>query len=120
MTEKNKSFWATIPGILTGVAAVISAITGLYLALYRDTKPPQGIPQPPAVVNSCEELRHQLHVKQEHLDMARQDLAHIQNAASAGDRDAQRALPQRRQFVQGLEREIGDLSERIRGACDSR
>ncbi|MCK4819114.1 hypothetical protein KA005_25300, partial [bacterium] len=33
MTE-NKSFWTTLPGILTGVAGVISAIGGLLLVLH--------------------------------------------------------------------------------------
>lgn len=38
MTDQNrkKSFWSTLPGILTGLAAVITAITGLYLA-FRDS-----------------------------------------------------------------------------------
>jgi hypothetical protein len=36
--SKPNSFWTTIPGILTGVAAVITALTGL-LALYRLNEP---------------------------------------------------------------------------------
>ena len=32
----KKSFWTTIPGILTGLAAVITAATGLYIATNRD------------------------------------------------------------------------------------
>ena len=39
MAEK-KSFWKTLPGILTGLAAVITAATGLYLALAPETKEP--------------------------------------------------------------------------------
>jgi hypothetical protein len=31
--ERNKSFWHTLPGILTGTAAIITAITGLLVAL---------------------------------------------------------------------------------------
>lgn len=31
--EKKKSFWATLPGILTGIAGVIAALTALYVAL---------------------------------------------------------------------------------------
>ena len=31
--DKEKSFWSTLPGILTGIAAIISAIGGLILAL---------------------------------------------------------------------------------------
>lgn len=33
--EQRSSFWSTVPGILTGVAAVISAATGGYLAFIR-------------------------------------------------------------------------------------
>ena len=33
MTDKKKSFWVTLPGILTAVAAVISATAGAYIAL---------------------------------------------------------------------------------------
>jgi len=33
--EQRSSFWSTVPGILTGVAAVISAATGGYLAFTR-------------------------------------------------------------------------------------
>ena len=43
MSEKDKgSFWNSVPGILTGIAAIITAITGLYIALNnngtQDTK----------------------------------------------------------------------------------
>ena len=38
MTDKPKGFWASIPGILTGLAAVITAITGLFLAV-NDNSP---------------------------------------------------------------------------------
>jgi hypothetical protein len=31
--EKEKSFWKTIPGLLTGIAAIITAISGLLVAL---------------------------------------------------------------------------------------
>ena len=34
MSEDKKSFWTTLPGILTGFAAVISAVTGLVVALH--------------------------------------------------------------------------------------
>ncbi len=33
MTDKQQAFWSSIPGILTGIAAVITALTGLYLAV---------------------------------------------------------------------------------------
>ena len=33
MTHQAKGFWSSIQGILTGFAAVITAITGLYIAI---------------------------------------------------------------------------------------
>lgn len=42
--KTRKNFWTTIPGVLTGLAALIVAITGLYGAL-RDH--PQTAPGPP-------------------------------------------------------------------------
>lgn len=43
------TFWSTLPGILTGIAAVIAAITGLYLA-FRAHPTPIPAPSPtPAV-----------------------------------------------------------------------
>ncbi|NJD60656.1 MAG: hypothetical protein FIA98_14780 [Anaerolineae bacterium] len=38
MPDKKKSFWVTLPGILTGIAAVITAVTGLYVAFSPDQK----------------------------------------------------------------------------------
>jgi PAN domain len=36
---KHGSFWSTIPGVLTGLAAIVSAGTGLYLATRPSTPP---------------------------------------------------------------------------------
>ena len=36
--ETMKSFLTSLPGILGGIAAVIAAITGLYIVLYPDQK----------------------------------------------------------------------------------
>ncbi|MBQ0720453.1 MAG: hypothetical protein KBT88_07820 [Gammaproteobacteria bacterium] len=33
MADKAKGFWSSIPGILTGIAALITATTGLYIAM---------------------------------------------------------------------------------------
>ncbi len=33
MADEAKGFWSSIPGILTGIAAVITAMTGLYIAI---------------------------------------------------------------------------------------
>jgi hypothetical protein len=55
MTEDAKppSFWQTIPGCLTGVAAILTALTGLIVAIHQisklndDTnKPPHGVVTP--------------------------------------------------------------------------
>ena len=43
--KDNKSFWHTLPGILTGIAAVIGAITTLYVTIYAPIYAPQ-IPMP--------------------------------------------------------------------------
>jgi hypothetical protein len=32
--EKKQSFWTTMPGMLTGIAAVLTAVTGLLVAVY--------------------------------------------------------------------------------------
>lgn len=39
MADKPQGFWSSIPGILTGIAAVITAFTGLYLAIDNSKKP---------------------------------------------------------------------------------
>jgi hypothetical protein len=35
---KAKPFWTTLPGVLTGVAAILTALTGLYIAYQSDSK----------------------------------------------------------------------------------
>jgi len=35
MSNQKKSFWMSVPGVLTGVAAIISAITNPYLCWPR-------------------------------------------------------------------------------------
>jgi hypothetical protein len=37
MGHQKPSFWNTLPGVLTGVAAIVTAGTGLYLALHETT-----------------------------------------------------------------------------------
>jgi hypothetical protein len=47
MADNNKkSFFTTLPGILTGLAALIAAITSLYLALKPPTEKPPVQPEP--------------------------------------------------------------------------
>ena len=41
-SNKDQSFWTTMPGILTGCAAMITAIGGLLAVLYT-----AGVLQPP-------------------------------------------------------------------------
>lgn len=38
MAEEQKGFWTSIPGILTGLATVLTAITGLYMAMSGDAR----------------------------------------------------------------------------------
>jgi hypothetical protein len=50
MTQASTGFWSSLQGILTGIAAVITAVTGLYLAI-KDESPPKVIePKVAAVV----------------------------------------------------------------------
>lgn len=39
MAEPPQGFWSTLPGILTGFAAVITAATGLYIAVTNNHQP---------------------------------------------------------------------------------
>jgi hypothetical protein len=55
MSEEQKArggflgFLTTIPGILTAVAALVTAVGGIYLGLHRDGLPSPQSPPPPAV-----------------------------------------------------------------------
>jgi len=43
MDERRSGFWSTLPGILTGMAALITAVTGAYFAFNQaPSKPPQS------------------------------------------------------------------------------
>ena len=33
MSQQSSGFWSSLPGILTGIAAIITAVTGLYIAI---------------------------------------------------------------------------------------
>ena len=61
---KKRSFWTTLPGILTGIAAVITAASGLYLVLapgHHDQIPPnesirtESTQREDAGVSACDE-----------------------------------------------------------------
>ena len=43
-SPQTKSWWSTLPGILTAVAALITAITGLYLAIGPKPDPCKTLP----------------------------------------------------------------------------
>lgn len=50
MAETAKGFWGSIPGILTGIAAMITALTGLYLALNSNgNNEPNGLKEPASI-----------------------------------------------------------------------
>ena len=53
MADEDRGFWSSMPGILTGIAAVITATTGLYMAI-NGTGPateedPAMLPTPPPI-----------------------------------------------------------------------
>ncbi len=50
MADDQKNFWTTIPGILTGLAAVIAATTGLIAAFHSHSGSQGGSTPTPAVV----------------------------------------------------------------------
>ena len=50
--DNKKSFWTSMPGILTGVAAVIVAVGGV-LATYYHVTPPPSPPSPPPSQSSA-------------------------------------------------------------------
>jgi hypothetical protein len=54
MTKTSESWWTTLPGILTGVAAVITAVTGLIIAFNRMTPPAAEKTETPATASSVE------------------------------------------------------------------
>ena len=49
--EKKQNFWTTLPGVLTGIAAVLTAVTGLLVVMYphgfapKDGRPAAVSPQ---------------------------------------------------------------------------
>jgi len=50
MVDEEKGFWSSIPGILTGIAAVITATTGLYMAINSNgADTTEGTTTPPSI-----------------------------------------------------------------------
>jgi len=54
MTKTSESWWTTLPGILTGLAAVITAVTGLIVAYNRSTPAAAEKTATPAATSSIE------------------------------------------------------------------
>lgn len=53
--SQRPSWWTTFPGVLTGIAALLTAVSGLVVALHpflvgRPEQPPTPAPAPPAIV----------------------------------------------------------------------
>lgn len=46
MTEKPQNFWVSLPGILTGTAAIITALTGLYIAISNSSSDDVQVGEP--------------------------------------------------------------------------
>ena len=45
--KRSGGFWTSVPGVLTGAAAIVTAITGLFVALHQIPSQPQpSIPAP--------------------------------------------------------------------------
>lgn len=50
MADDKPNFWTTLPGILTGIAAVVTAVTGAYLSFHKPPTTPKAadsVPAPP-------------------------------------------------------------------------
>ena len=46
METKPASFWSSLPGVLTGLAAVLTAAAGLFIAVGRDKSASTPVPLP--------------------------------------------------------------------------
>ncbi len=51
-SPEKQSFWTTIPGILTGVAALLSAVTGLLVVMHHPANTASSADQPEAPIVS--------------------------------------------------------------------
>ncbi len=60
MADKAKGFWSSIPGILTGIAAVITATTGLYMAINGNGPTTEKGPATPPTPAPIVELKDHL------------------------------------------------------------
>ena len=48
--EPPRSFWTSLPGILTGITGILSALTAFYIAVFGGNRGPAGEPARPAAV----------------------------------------------------------------------
>ena len=81
---EKKSFWETVPGILTGVAAVITALTGL-LALFISSDHNKKQSSDPVVQEKVIPVTHHKSIKSEREPVAEQiDISGIWNDPTLG------------------------------------
>ena len=65
MAEENKNFWSSIPGILSGIAAILTAVTGSYVAISGGTKQGQAPHLKPTLETiTAEELKNESELQQ--------------------------------------------------------
>lgn len=57
MAKENRSFWTSVPGILTGIAAVLTAVTGLYIAIWGSARPALTVPTPEKAKSQAERAK---------------------------------------------------------------
>ena len=113
MADSN-SFWATLPGILTGIAGVITAIGGLLVILYSTEIIP---PKPNGNLNEIEQRRAHLEERinemGHQIDSLMSEIESLRPEAEHGP-DAEMAIREKEGRVGDLEREKQRLQEELR------
>lgn len=70
MGNQNQSFWSSLPGILTGIATVITAITGLYIAIAGNSVEKDSV----AVVETNQQEAHKPSTEQPSVESAQTEI----------------------------------------------
>ncbi len=114
---KTKSFWVTLPGILTGIAGVITAIGGLLLILYQiNVIGPQQREVPGEVPGEMEQERLRL---EERVSEIRHQIARLISEIESLQPEAEQnpdiemAVRDKRRIIHELEREMQDIQEKL-------
>jgi len=114
---KTKSFWVTLPGILTGIAGVITAIGGLLLILYQiNVIGPQQEEVPGEVPGEMEQERLRL---EERVSEIRHQIARLISEIESMQPEAEQnpdiemAVRDKRRIIHELEREMQDIQEKL-------